>query len=179
MPDFLASPTAEQRYFIEYIWKPFAQHGQWPIFDYIEAECDKQGFDARQVLASLPGAQLPGVAGFRYGLLWSGSYMPAADTPLQLRMAGLWHLGEPLALEIADDFLHVLRRPGERGDQGDPHDCGGARRAIALVEICRRTFQARQPTAAKDLGSQRGHATKKAASPAPPDLLPITKALSA
>ena len=34
--------------------------------------------------------------------------MPAADTPLQLRVLGLWHLGEPLALSITDDFLRVV-----------------------------------------------------------------------
>jgi hypothetical protein len=114
MPDFLASLTASQRFFITCIWKPFAEYQQWPIFDYIEAECDKQGFDARQVLASLPGGSLPGVAGFRYGLVWSSSYMPAADTPLQLRVAGLWHLGDPLSLTIADDFLRVLHYLIER-----------------------------------------------------------------
>jgi hypothetical protein len=114
MTDFLASLTAEQRFFITCIWKPFLRHQRWPIFDYIEAECDKHGFDARQVLASLPEQQLPGVAGFRYGLTWCKSPMPAADTPLQLRVLGLWHLGEPLALEIVNDFLRVLRYLIER-----------------------------------------------------------------
>lgn len=114
MTDFLAPLTAEQRSFITCIWKPFVEYQQWPIFDYIEAECDKQGFNARQVLASLPEMQLPGVAGFRYGFVWSSSHIPAADTPLQLRVLGLWHLGDPLALDIADDFLRVLNYLIER-----------------------------------------------------------------
>jgi hypothetical protein len=108
MTNFLTPLTTEQRFFLTCIWKPFDERQRWPIFDYIEAECDKQGFDARQVLDSLPNAPLQGVAGFRYGLVWSSSYMPAADTPVQLRVSGLWHLGVPLALEIADDFLRVL-----------------------------------------------------------------------
>lgn len=108
MVDFLTPLTSEQRFFVTCIWKPFLQYQQWPIFDYVEAECDKQELDARQVLASLPELPLPGVAGFRYGLVWYNSHMPAADTPLQLRVLGLWHLGEPLALSIADDFLRVL-----------------------------------------------------------------------
>lgn len=114
MPDFLSSLSARQRFFITCIWRPFAEYQQWPIFDYVEAECDKQDFDARQMLASLPAAPLRGVAGFRYGLVWSSSYMPTADTPLELRVAGLWHLGDPLSLEIADDFMRVLHYLIER-----------------------------------------------------------------
>jgi hypothetical protein len=64
MTNFLAPLTTEQRFFITCIWKPFDEHQRWPIFDYVEAECDKQGFDARQVLDSLPDAPLRGVAGF-------------------------------------------------------------------------------------------------------------------
>jgi len=89
-------------------WQPFLQSQQWPIFDYIEAECDKRGIDARQVVAALPALPLPSVAGFRYGPVWYSSSIPTADTPILLRVIGLYHLGEPFALEIANEFVRVL-----------------------------------------------------------------------
>jgi hypothetical protein len=40
----LLTPLSDaQRFFVTCAWKPFAQFQQWPFFDYIEAECDKQG----------------------------------------------------------------------------------------------------------------------------------------
>jgi hypothetical protein len=105
----LLTPLSDaQRFFVTCAWKPFAQFQQWPFFDYIEAECDKRGFDARQVLASLPEFPLPSVAGFRYSAIWCNSHMPSADTPILLRVVGLRHLGEPFALEIANEFVRVL-----------------------------------------------------------------------
>jgi hypothetical protein len=105
----LLTPLSDaQRSFITCAWKPFAQFQQWPFFDYIEAECDRQGLDARQVLASLPELPLPSVAGFRYGAVWYNSHMPSADTPILLRVVGLHHLSEPFALEIANEFVRVL-----------------------------------------------------------------------
>jgi hypothetical protein len=105
----LMTPLNEdQRFFINCAWKPFREFQQWPIFDYIEAECDKRGIDAREVLASIPELPLPSVAGFRYGLVWYNSHMPSADTPILLRVIGLYHLGEPFALEIANEFIRVL-----------------------------------------------------------------------
>jgi hypothetical protein len=99
----------DQRFFINCAWKPFLESQQWPIFDYIEAESDKQGIDAREVLTSIPALQLPSVAGFRYSLVWSDPHMPSADTQILLRVIGLYHLGEPFALEIANEFIRVLR----------------------------------------------------------------------
>ena len=105
----LMSPLNEdQRFFINCAWKPFLESQEWPIFDYIEAESDKQGIDAREVLASIPELPLPSVAGFRYSLVWYNSHMPSADTPILLRVIGLYHLGEPFALEIANEFIRVL-----------------------------------------------------------------------
>lgn len=105
----LMTPLNEdQRFFINCAWKPFLESQQWPIFDYIEAECDKQGIDARTSLASIPEFPLPGVSGFRYSLVWHNSTMPSADTPILLRVIGLHHLGEPFALEIANEFIRVL-----------------------------------------------------------------------
>jgi hypothetical protein len=108
MTALLTALNDDQRFFINCAWKPFLQWQQWPIFDYIEAECDKQGLDARQVLASLPALPLPSVAGFRYGPVWYSSSIPTADTPILLRVVGLHHLAEPFALEIANEFVCVL-----------------------------------------------------------------------
>jgi hypothetical protein len=110
MTDILASPNKEQRFLIGCIGKLFFRHHKWPIFEYIEAECDKEGFEAREVLASLPEIPLTGVAGFRYGPIWHNShYIPSVDAQMQLRMLGLWHLGEPFGLEIVDEFVRVLK----------------------------------------------------------------------
>jgi hypothetical protein len=114
MTALLTALNDDQRFFISCAWKPFLQSQQWPIFDYIEAECDKRGFDARQVLASLPELPLPSVAGFRYGPVWYGSLFPAADAPIILRVVGLHHLGEPFALKIANEFVRVLSYLVER-----------------------------------------------------------------
>jgi hypothetical protein len=105
----LLTPLSDaQQFFVTCAWKPFAQFQQWPFFDYIEAECDKQGLDARQILAWLPELPLPGVAGFRYDAVWYNSHIPSADTPILLRVFGLHHLSEPFALEIANEFVGVL-----------------------------------------------------------------------
>lgn len=108
MIDLLASLTDEQAFFLGCAWTPYQEHHQWPIFDYIEAECDKQGIDARQTLASFPQYPLTSVQGFQYEHVWYNSHIPAADTPILLRVLGLWHIADPFALEIADGFLRVL-----------------------------------------------------------------------
>ena len=108
MIDLLASLTDEQTFLLRCAWVPYQKHQQWPIFDYIEAECDKQGIDARQTLVSLPKYPLTSVQGFQYEHTWYNSHIPMADTPILLRMLGLWHIADPLALEIADEFLRVL-----------------------------------------------------------------------
>ena len=64
MIDLLASLTDEQAFFPGCALTPYQEHRQWPIFDYIEAECDKQGIDARQILASFPQYPLTSVQGF-------------------------------------------------------------------------------------------------------------------
>jgi hypothetical protein len=115
MTDLLASLTDDQAFLLRCAWKPFMQHHQWPIFDYVEAECDRQRFNAREVLGSLPSPSLPSVAGFRYGPVWYNSpLIPADDASIQLRVLGLWHVAEPLALEIADAFIAVLNYLIER-----------------------------------------------------------------
>ena len=108
MTALLTPLNDDRRFLIACAWKPFKQFQRWPFFDYIEAECDKHGLDARKVLASLPELPLHSVAGFRYGAVWCNSHMPAADTPILLRVVGLHHLGEPFALEMANEFVRVL-----------------------------------------------------------------------
>jgi hypothetical protein len=108
MIDLLASLSDEQAFLLRCAWMPYKEHHQWPIFDYIEAECDKQGIDARQTLASFSQYPLTSVQGFRYEHVWYNSHIPMVDTPILLRVLGLWHIADPFALEIVDEFLRVL-----------------------------------------------------------------------
>ena len=104
----------DQQFFIRCVGEPFLQFQQWPIFEHVEAQLDKQGLEARQVLASLPVVGEAGVQHFRYGLVLYPSTIPTADTPILLTVAGLWHLADPSALRICDQFIHVLRYLIER-----------------------------------------------------------------
>lgn len=63
--------------------------------EHVEAELDKQGVDARQVIASLPEVGEAGVQHFRYGLVWYARTIPTADVPVMLTIAGLWQLASP------------------------------------------------------------------------------------
>jgi hypothetical protein len=114
MTDLLALQSDEQRFLIKCVGVQFDHHQQWPIFDYVEAECDKVGIDARQVVASLANSPLAGVAGFHYGPVWYNSHFPAADSPLILTVLGLYHYGGSVAIEIGEEFVHVLNLLIER-----------------------------------------------------------------
>lgn len=113
MTDLLASLNNDQRTLIACIGDPFLRYERWPLFEYVEAELDKDGLDVRQVLASLPEI---GSSGQRlsYGLIWHDDSIPNDTTQMKLTLAGYWHLNDPTAFNVCNRFIQVLNYLIER-----------------------------------------------------------------
>jgi hypothetical protein len=76
--------------FLQAVFEPFDEKGEWPVWGYVDHVMDTKGLAAADVLASLPavGGRL------RYGLTWhqdGGTWLPNAGTRLSPPSAPTWH----------------------------------------------------------------------------------------
>lgn len=109
--DRLLTPLTErQSRMIGLIATTFVEEaGQWPVFDYLEAEFDRDDIDAAAVLASLPRD----VSG-QYAAAWwprtSSNDRPLPDARVALTVLGIHHSGKIVdgTANLADAFFAVL-----------------------------------------------------------------------
>ncbi len=89
------------------------RHRAWPVFQYVEAQLDKQGHDAFAVITSLPVmARGP----YSYGLVRSaGTFQPGER--IELTVAGLGHFA-PVD-QLATLYLRVLAGIAEASATAD------------------------------------------------------------
>ena len=90
----------DQATLIRAIYEPFAESGEWPIWQYVDLILDALDLDAAAVLASLPRVRHPnlGMQSVAYGLIWHMNSLaystPRPDEPVALTVAGLGHAPE-------------------------------------------------------------------------------------
>ncbi|GAA5124026.1 hypothetical protein GCM10025762_48430 [Haloechinothrix salitolerans] len=95
------------------------EHGQWPIYQYVEGNLGAAGLNALAILGSFP---IVGRAGTqpRYQAVWfasQGGAAPRPDSHVALTIAGLRHVPVVMKAEVAaldhlladDDALLPLR----------------------------------------------------------------------
>jgi hypothetical protein len=107
-----AQLDGDQLAFLQAVFEPFDEKGEWPVWAYVDHVMDAKGLAVADVLASLPavGERL------RYGLTWhqdGGTWLPNARTRLSLTVAGLWHL-ETAAAPLLAAFKDTVRFLVER-----------------------------------------------------------------
>src|SRR6266567_4832624 len=86
MTDLFASLNDDQARLVVCIGKPFLEHYRWPLWSYVETEFDRDGFDARQILATLPEP--------------SRSAAEAPDWPWSMPVTVIWSLAQPSATAL-------------------------------------------------------------------------------
>jgi len=113
MTDALREPLGQEpMQLLQVIHEPFAQAGDWPIWQYVDLTLDtKWGLDATAVLATLPTIRHhnPAMWSSKYALTWHTNAItgpPLPDQPIGLTVAGLRHLPESQAL--LGGFLKVV-----------------------------------------------------------------------
>ncbi len=89
------------------------QHRAWPVFQYVEAQLDKQGHDALAVITSLP---VMASGPFSYGLVRSERTFEPGDR-IELTVAGLHHFA-PVD-QLATLYLRVLAGIAEASATAD------------------------------------------------------------
>lgn len=102
--------SPEQRHLIQVMFEPFDQSGDWPVWQYVDLTLDaRHGFDAADVLSSLPEVGERNPMSMAYGLIWRpDSYRPPnPDDTIALTAAGLWHLAA--AEPVLTAFLATVR----------------------------------------------------------------------
>lgn len=106
MADLIAPLTNDQMALLRCISGPLAEHGQYPVWQYVEAELDRQDLDAWELLLSLPvaGVRTPGAQ--YYGLVAS-DLNPSDDSRPQLTIAGFYQLPE-FREKIGGFFVRLL-----------------------------------------------------------------------
>ncbi len=110
MADILTSLNDDQARLIACIGKPFLEYYRWPLWSYVEGEFDRDGLDARQILATLPEVN-DTRSGASYGLVSYDHYNLTGRNTIRLTIGGLYHLAtcDARALQVADDFIRVLK----------------------------------------------------------------------
>lgn len=110
----LATPTDEQRRLLELVWEAFREHGQWPIYQYVEGCLAADGLDALAILGSFPMVGRTGTQP-HYQAVWfasQGGAPPRPDSHVALTVAGLRHV--PDGHDVIDTFLKVLHFLADR-----------------------------------------------------------------
>ena len=87
-------------------------HRQWPIWQYLEAELDRQGIDPEVTLRSLPELGDGTPPGRRYGLVWFDRLILTAESQIKLTVAGCFHV--PELYQQGEFFVKLLRFIVER-----------------------------------------------------------------
>ena len=118
--------TSEQQIVVDLVCQAFfSENSNWPKFQYVEWELDRQGLDLRDVLATFPvvGAS----PGLQYGALGGVGGLQSANETSEIAATvnGLWHCrsaARETARAVAFEVVQVLqlfdvicsnRRPNE------------------------------------------------------------------
>jgi hypothetical protein len=100
--------TADQTRLVNTVCAQFFQQGQWPIFQFVEAQLQQAGLDALTTLRSFPVVGAEGV-GPNYSAVFyekAGRVVPSPDSQVKLTLAGLRHI--PNGNGLAADFLMLV-----------------------------------------------------------------------
>jgi hypothetical protein len=105
----------DQLLLLQETFTPYDRSGKWPFWAYLDHKLDAKELVAEEVLASLPIAGGLGGGQMRYGLTRNqdNHRLPNDGTPLELTVAGLWHLGSASA-PLLGAFMDTLRFLVER-----------------------------------------------------------------
>jgi hypothetical protein len=106
MTDLLAPLNDDQMVLLRCISGPLAEQGQYPIWQYVEAELDRQDLDAREVLRSLPLARVLAPGALYYGPI-AGDLTLTDDSRLRLTVAGFYQLAE-FRERVGQFFIRLL-----------------------------------------------------------------------
>lgn len=94
----LLEPLApEQLMLLQAIYRPFADTGEWPIWQYVDLTLDAAALDAATVLSSLPTVRRSNdPIAARYGLTWTmnSHFYAQPDQQIALTVAGLARLAD-------------------------------------------------------------------------------------
>lgn len=110
MTDLFAPLSEDQLRLVACIGDTFLEYYKWPLWAYVEAEFDRYGLDARQILATVPEVS-DTRSGSSYSLASYDHYNLTSKTTIRLTIAGLYHLAthDARAFQIVDDFISVLK----------------------------------------------------------------------
>jgi hypothetical protein len=106
MSDLLEPLNDRQLVLLRTIADVYLKLDLWPTWQYVELECDRAGFDAGEVLRSLP--QVGTRQGRTYALTSVRDRLPQDDARVSLSVAAAIHIPE-LRDGFAGPFLEVLR----------------------------------------------------------------------
>lgn len=121
MERLLAPLTNEQTELLNLVAKVHIDRQLWPVWQYVDEHMARRGFDAAQVVSTLPSVPGMGPQSPRYTLVsYGGSLPPGPEERIRLTVAGLAHVD---ALDhLVTMFLHSLTvlANGRRRTSFDP-----------------------------------------------------------
>ena len=121
MSVLLAPPNDEQSQLLNIVWPLFAEHHEFPIYQYVEHRMRKLGLDAAEVLISFPTLKREDYRAHYAAVSFDRNGALRPDTRVRLTMAGLFHVKDHFAMEIIDALLVYLRALSEVRDRIDEY----------------------------------------------------------
>jgi hypothetical protein len=94
MSDLTAKLSHQQLMLMQAMSGPFMKTGQWPVWQHVAIELDRQDLDAAALLKSLPSVGTRSVGRQSYGLAWYENQVLNDDSRPALTMAAGLHLTE-------------------------------------------------------------------------------------